>query len=77
MRWQKERDPLIPGRSEKGGGGFFVSLFGVLAALLTVCSFLLWDDRTGTGDLSLAVSRFEEFFNENEAIAVFLGWEGN
>ena len=77
MRWQKEKDPLIPGRSEKGGGAFFLSLCGALAALLTVFSFLLWDDRMGTGDLSLAVSHFEEFFSENEAIAVFLGWEGN
>lgn len=77
MRWQKEKDPLIPGRSERKGGGFFLSVFGVLTALLTVCSFLLWDERMGTGDLSLAVSRFEEFFTENDAIAVFLGWEGH
>ncbi len=80
MRWLKEEDPLTPGRSEERSvgrrGGVFLSLLGALAAVLTVCSFLLWDDRMGTGDISLAVSRFEEFFSENEAIAVFLGWSG-
>ena len=77
MRWHKEQDPLVPGRKEGGRGGAFLPLLGILAAGLTVCSFLLWDDRLGTGDISLAVSRFEEFFTENEAIAVFLGWVGN
>ena len=76
MRWQKDKDPLSPGREGGTGGGRLFSLLGVLAVLLTVCSFLLWDEKLGEGDISLAVSHFEEFFTENDAIAVFLGWVG-
>ena len=76
MRWEKDKDPLTPGRERKTGGGHLFPILGALAVGLTVCSFLLWDDRLGTGDVSLAVSHFEEFFTENDAIAVFLGWVG-
>ena len=76
MRWQKEEDPLIPGRTNERKGGVRLSLVGFLAALLFFFSFCLWDGSEGEGDISRAVSFFEEFFSENEAIAVFLGWEG-
>ena len=74
MRWQKEKDPLLPGRTEKERG--FLPLLGLAAAALTFFSFLLWDGESTGGDISRAVSYFEDFFSENEAIAVFLGWEG-
>ena len=78
MRWQKEKDPLSPGRSCEGRGVFSpLPFFGVLALVFTVVSFFLGDAEGGTGDMSRAVSYFEDFFTENEAIAVFLGWEGN
>ena len=76
MRFQKEKDPLAPGKTAAGGRGVSLSLVGFLAALLTLLSFVLWEGDGGTGDVSRAVSYFEEFFDENEAIAVFLGWEG-
>ena len=76
MRWQKERDPLTPGREGGARGGVTLSLVGLLAVLLTLSSFLLWDGRESAGDVGRAVSYFEDFFSENEAIAVFLGWEG-
>lgn len=76
MRWQKERDPLAPGR-ESGERSFSsLTFFGLFAIILTVISFFVWDKDTGTGDVSRAVSYFEDFFDENQAIAVFLGWEG-
>lgn len=74
MRWQKEKDPLAPGRAEKLPKA--IPFLGLAAALLTLFSFLLWDEDALGGDVSRAVSYFEEFFSENEAIAVFLGWEG-
>ena len=77
MRWQKEKDPLSPGRSYEERGAFSsLPFFGILAVFFTVISFFLWDAEGGTGDVSRAVSYFEDFFTENEAIAVFLGWEG-
>lgn len=77
MRWQKEKDPLSPGRkAEEKNAPSPLSLFGLLAVLLTVVSFFVWNGDTGTGDVSRAVSLFEDFFSENEAVAVFLGWEG-
>ncbi len=76
MRWQKQKDPLIPGRTNERKNAAPLSLVGFFAALLFLFSFFLWDEREGGGDISRAVSYFEEFFSENEAIAVFLGWEG-
>lgn len=77
MRWQKEKDPLIPGRTVGQTGWLSpFTLFGTLALVLTVASFFLWDGSGNGGEISRAVSYFEEFFGENEAVAVFLGWEG-
>ena len=77
MRWQKEKDPLSPGRKgEERSLSSPLLLFGLLAVLLTVISFFVWNGDTGTGDVGRAVSYFEDFFSENEAVAVFLGWEG-
>ena len=76
MRFSKEKDPLAPGKTAAEGKGGYLPLFGFLAAILTLFSFFLWEGEGGTGDVSRAVSYFEEFFDENEAIAVFLGWEG-
>lgn len=76
MRWQKEKDPLIPGRTGEHRPSFPVFGIALLAGVLTFSAFLLWDDSEGTGDISRAVSYFEEFFDQNGAIAVFLGWEG-
>ena len=76
MRWQKEKDPLAPGKTGAHRSGASLPLVGLLAVLLMLSSFFLWDGSEGTGDVSHAVSYFEEFFSENEAIAVFLGWEG-
>ena len=76
MRWQKEKDPLSPGRTEgtRGLGALF--LLALAVGALSFLSFRLFDSEAGTGDVSRAVSYFEEFFDENDAIAVFLGWEG-
>ena len=74
MRWQKEKDPLVPGRTE--GAHRIIPLLGLLAAFFTLLSFFLWDDGAVGGEISRTVSYFEDFFDENEAIAVFLGWEG-
>ena len=62
----------------RGGqrGGRRMMLFLLLAILCTVSAFFIRDERTGNGDVSRTVSYFEEFFDENKAIAVFLGWEG-
>ncbi len=79
MRWQKEKDPLAPRGAPSLGRGVGLPVLGLLGLLtfgLTVTSFFLFREGEGTGDISRAVSYFEEFFNENEAIAVFLGWEG-
>lgn len=77
MRSQKEKDPLSPGKTAGERSSVSpLSLFGLFAVLLTVISFLVWDESTGTGDVSRTVSYFEDFFDENQAIAVFLGWEG-
>lgn len=77
MRLQKEKDPLSPGKTiEEKNAPSVLSLFGILAVLLTVISFFAWDESAGTGTVSRAVSYFEDFFDENQAVAVFLGWEG-
>jgi hypothetical protein len=79
MRWQKEKDPLAPKDAPSFGRnvGFpTLCLLGLLTIGLTVASFLLFREGEGSGDISRAVSYFEDFFDENEAIAVFLGWEG-
>ena len=77
MRQQKENDPLTPWeRDGRTPAVTPLSLFGLLAVFLTVISFFLWDDGIGTGEISRTVSYFEDFFNENETVAVFLGWEG-
>ena len=77
MRWQKEKDPLSPGKSLDGKYPFTpLSLLGALAVLFTLVSFFLWEGGTGAGEISRTVSYFADFFDENEAIAVFLGWEG-
>ena len=77
MRWQKEKDPLAPGRAAgtRGLGGLF--LLALAVGALSFLSFRLFDSEAGTGDVSRRVSYFEEFFEENDAVAVFLGWEGS
>ena len=75
MRWLKEKDPLAPKGAPPFHGGTLLLL--VLAAgILSLFSFWTFDARDGTGDVGRAVSYFEDFFSENDAIAVFLGWEG-
>ena len=77
MRWQKEKDPLSPWRATgERAPASPLSLFGLLALFLTVISFFIWTEERGTGEISQAVSVFEDFFDDNQAIAVFLGWEG-
>lgn len=76
MRWQKEKDPLAPRGASYIRTGALLPMLSLVAALLTVFSFFLFRDEGGTGDVSHAVSGLEEFFSENDAVAVFLGWEG-
>ena len=76
MRWQKDKDPLAPGRNFGERSTFPISAIALIAVALTVFSFLIWDGSEGVGEVSSAVSFFEDFFNENDAIAVFLGWYG-
>lgn len=72
MRWEKE-----PPRGERHWtGGALLPLLGLTACLLSILSFALFDESEGVGDVSRSVSYFEDFFDENESIAVFLGWEG-
>ena len=76
MRWQKDKDPLVPGRAGSDRPPFPISLVALAACALMLFSFYLWDGTAGTGDVSCAVSYFADFFSENDAIAVFLGWSG-
>ena len=76
MRWQKEKDPLAPRGERPLTGGKTLALLGLLALSLLICSYALFDGNTGTGEISRTVSYFEEFFDEHDAVAVFLGWEG-
>ena len=76
MRWQKEKDPLSPGKGAPRDGGLLFPFVGGVALALFLCSYFLWDESGGSGELSRAVSHFESFFEKNEAIAVLLGWVG-
>ena len=76
MRWQKDQDPLIPGRLFGEKSFFTVSAVALAAIALTFFSFLLWAGAEGVGDVSRTVSFFDDFFSENDAVAVFLGWYG-
>ena len=76
MRWQKEKDPLAPKESAALSRIALLPLLGILAGGLTLLSFTLFDESDSTGDIGRTVSYFEDFFEENDAIAVFLGWEG-
>ena len=76
MRWLKERDPLSGKEGAPIGKGTLFPLVGGVALALGLCSYFLWDGGSGSGELSHAVSHFESFFENNEAIAVFLGWVG-
>ena len=61
---------------ERRRGGGRMAFFLLLAVLCTVSAFFIRDEGAGEGDISRTVSYFEEFFDENKAIAVFLGWQG-
>ena len=74
MRWQKEKDPLTERISRPLTGITLLPVIGILAGCLTLCSFFLHDGSEGTGDVSQSVSYFEDFFEKNDAVAVFLGW---
>lgn len=76
MRWQKEKDPLTQREGTPLSRFALVPLLGVLALTLTFFSFTIFDGAEGEGDVSRTVSYFEDFFEENDAVAVFLGWEG-
>ncbi len=76
MRWQKEKDPLSHREGVQQSGSVLFPLVGGVALALSLCSYFLWDGGSGSGELSQAVSHFESFFENNEAIAVFLGWVG-
>ena len=76
MRWQKEKDPLAPRGERPLTGVHLLPLLGLLAFSLSLGAYALFEEEEGTGEVSRAVSRFEDFFEEHDAIAVFLGWEG-
>ena len=76
MRWQKEKDPLTQREGTPLSRFALLPIIGILAGCLTLFSFLLFDESEEGSDVGRAVSYFEDFFEENGAIAVFLGWEG-
>lgn len=57
------------------GGGRILCLLLSLCLFFTVLSFGLWEEGEGEGALSASVSWLQDALAENEAIAVFLGWE--
>lgn len=59
-----------------GRGTARIALLGALAVLCSLASFFLWKDQAGEGEISRAAAYFEELVSENEAIAVFFGWDG-
>ena len=54
---------------------FFLCAVGLLSTVLTLVSFFAWRDGVGDGEIARTASRMEEFFSENEAVAVFFGWD--
>ena len=76
MRWQKEKDPLSPREESPLSRISLLPLLAILAGCLTLFSFAIFKESDSEGDISRTVSYFEDFFEENDAIAVFLGWGG-
>lgn len=70
MRRYDEHTPAPTTRS-----GRILCLLLSLCLFFTVLSFCLWEEGDGSGALSASAAWIRETLEENEAIAVFLGWE--
>lgn len=57
------------------GAGRLLCLLLSLCLFFTVLSFCLWEEGERGGALSASAAWLTEILEENEAIAVFLGWE--
>ncbi len=70
MQRRDERTPM-----PTTGTGRILCLLLSLCLFFTVLSFCLWEEGEGGGALSASAAWIKEALEDNEAIAVFLGWE--
>ena len=73
---QKNDKDLFPSSTRQSSGGRLLSLLLAFSLFFTALSFFLWDKNGGEGgEISAAVSFLSDAIRDNEALAVFLGWE--